>query len=375
MASHLTWRNYLQSKTRQPAFLWRLVIGILAVGIGIGFVADKIRQPKLPDVGDLIQTRDAWNELDRSAEEGAWGELWWALPKVVFRRFASSGPLTLATIAACCWFIFLWQTLKTPGIRDLRLWSMFLAIALGVLSIWPTHFFGRWQEHVWNLHESPELIPGVRYFVLGVGLREEVAKLLCVLPLIPLLLHFRDPLTGLILSGCVGLGFAYAENIGYFSGSGGVDSMGRFLTANPFHFTATGLAGLMLYRVCRDPKGWGSHAIGVFGMLIFAHGLYDAFQVVPALQEYGLFAMIIFALVVYQFFRELREMRPSQGDTISLSANFLCGVSVLTAATFVYVSATLGTSVAFDTLASGVTGLAVMVYLFLREMPETMVTV
>jgi len=177
------------------------------------------------------------------------------------------------------------------------------------------------------------------------------------------------------VSGCVGLGFAIEENINYFLGSGGTSTLGRFLTANPMHITLTALAGLALYRALRNPKGWGAHSLGVFGMLIFAHGLYDAFIVVPALAEYSIFTTIILALVVYQFFHELRELRRPQGDTISLSANFLCGVSVLTAATFVYLSATLGTSFAFDTLVSSVTGLAVMVYLFLREMPETMVSV
>ncbi len=47
----------------------------------------------------------------------------------------------------------------------------------------------------------------------------------------------------------------------------------------------------------------------------------------------------------------------------------------MTTATFVYLSATAGCATAFDVLAEGVLGLAVMVYLFLREMPETMVRV
>ena len=158
-------------------------------------------------------------------------------------------------------------------------------------------------------------------------------------------------------------------------GAGGIAVMGRFLTANPFHMTLTGLAGLMLYRVFRNPRGWGSHALGIFGMLIFAHGLYDAFIALPDLVDYGIFNTIIFALVVYQFFHELRELRKPQRDTVSLSANFLFGVSVVTASTFVYLSARFGMSIAFDALASGVFGLAVMVYLFLREMPDTMVSV
>jgi hypothetical protein len=60
---------------------------------------------------------------------------------------------------------------------------------------------------------------------------------------------------------------------------------------------------------------------------------------------------------------------------VSLSATFLLGVTLLTATTFVYLSATLGMFVAMETLASSVASLAVMVYLFLREMPETLVRV
>jgi uncharacterized membrane protein YhiD involved in acid resistance len=53
----------------------------------------------------------------------------------------------------------------------------------------------------------------------------------------------------------------------------------------------------------------------------------------------------------------------------------LCGVSLVTAAAFVYLSATVGCSTAFDFLAQGVLGLAVLVYLFLREMPESLISV
>jgi len=381
----MTWRSYLQTKTRQPEFLWRMVLWILAVGVGLGFVAERVYQPDATKFEatksdttkpeEKVRGRDAWDQLESLAEQREWSQLWWALPKVAYFRADGPGPVVLAVIAGCCWFVFLWQAMKLPGLRDLQLWCALLAIPLGVLSIWPTLFWSYWQEQVWNLHESQELIPGVRYFVLSVGLREELAKLLCLLPLMPILLRLRNELTTLLVSGCVGLGFAIEENVGYFTSSAGTSTLGRFLSANPLHITLTALAGLALYRALQNPKRWGSHSLGVFGMLVFAHGLYDTFIVVPALAEYSLFGMIIFALVIYQFFRELRELRPSQGDTISLSANFLCGVSLLTAATFVYLSATLGMSVAFDSLAAGVIGQAVMVYLFLREMPETMVSV
>jgi len=63
----------------------------------------------------------------------------------------------------------------------------------------------------WGLVESDQLVPGLRYNILGIGLREEFAKLCCLLPLMPLLLRQRSELAALLLSACVGLGFAIEE--------------------------------------------------------------------------------------------------------------------------------------------------------------------
>ncbi len=372
----MNWQSYLRTRTRQPEFLWRMVIWMLAAGIGVGYVAEKVYQPKHTEqrAERLDESKESWKELRELAREQHWWQLWWQMPRVIYQH-PSAGAVTLAALAGVCWFVFLWQAMHAPSWQSLQFWTAVAAVPLGVLSIWPTMFLSYWFEYRWNFSEGLELIPGLRYFILSVGLREELSKLLCLLPLMPILLRLRNELTTLVVSGCVGLGFAFEENIGYFGRSGGTDSLGRFLTANPMHITLTGIAGLMLYRVFRNPSGWGAHGAGVIGVIIFAHGLYDAFIVLPALADYSLFGMIIFALMVYQFFRELRDMRKRRGETISLSATFLFGVCLLVSATFVYLSANVGISVAFNTLAQSVLGLAVMVYLFLREMPESMVTV
>lgn len=372
----MNWHSYLRTRTRQPEFLWRLVIWTLAAGIGAGYVAEKIYRPGTPKTAstEIEKSVDAWNGLETLAIEHQWWQLWWKMPTIIYRH-PSNGALALSLLAGGCWFVFLWQAMHVPSWRSLRFWAAVVAVPLGVLSIWPTLFFSYWFEHAWNFRESADLIPGIRYFVLSVGLREELSKLVCLLPLMPVLLYLRDELTTLIVSGCVGLGFAMEENVNYFIRSGGTSSAGRFLTANPMHITLTAIAGLMLYRVFRNPSAWAAHAAGVIGVIIFAHGLYDAFIVVPALADYSLFGMIIFALMILQFFRELRDMRKRRGEMISLSATFLFGVCLLVAATFVYLSATRGMAVAFDTLTQSVLGQALMVYLFLREMPESMVTV
>ena len=81
------------------------------------------------------------------------------------------------------------------------------------------------------------------------------------------------------------------------------------------------------------------------------------------------------SLLAYQFFRELRAMRIRRPETVTLTANFLCGVSLLTAVTFVYLSAQFGCLAAGNLLVPEAISMAAMAYMFLREMPNTLVTV
>jgi len=369
-------RAYLRVKTREPAFLWRMVLGIVLAGVVLGLVAERISQTVGHDERRVVASKQqSWQNLQQQARDGQWWDVWWGMPELIYSDFSRPGLVVLVVLSGGCWLVFLLQALRVGGFTDWRLATALVAIGLGILSIWPTGFFILWQEVGWGLVESPQLVPGLRYYVFGVALREEFAKLLCLLPLMPLLLRQRDEFAALILSACVGLGFAIEENLGYFLRTHGQATMGRFLTANPAHFAFTGLIGLAVYRGLRDPKNWGPQAVAVFLTMVLAHGIYNAAIALPALADYALASTIVFALVMFQFFRELRSLRPRGGDTISLTATFLCGVSLLTAFTFVYLSWIAGSQVAFDTMMTDLIAFAVMIYLFLREMPDSMINV
>src|SRR5262245_35704155 len=126
----------------------------------------------------------------------------------IVHRWKHGGATTLAILTGVCWTAFAVQSIQPRSWRDGRLWLSLLAPALGVLSIWPLVFANFWQEHRWNLVESESLLPGLRFFILGVGLREELAKFLCFLPLLPWCVWRRDELAALLLAACVGIGFA-----------------------------------------------------------------------------------------------------------------------------------------------------------------------
>jgi RsiW-degrading membrane proteinase PrsW (M82 family) len=378
----MNWRRWIQSRSRNANFLWRMVIGILLIGVAVGLVVDATVEPwlmvhvaqEVDDEPEPFVPTDS--RVEQMAREGRWADVWRAIPGEVLESWDDVGLVALAILTGACWLAFAVQAVQVRSWRDGRLWGAFAGVALGVLSTWPTLFFIYWQEHRWGLVDSIELGSGAKYYVLGVGLREELSKFVCFLPLLPWCVRRRDELAALLLAGCVGIGFAMEENVNYISGSVGMDTLGRMLTPAPLHMALTGLLGLAAYRACVWPRNWAPVFVAMFGVVVLAHGFYDSFIALPAIAlDYNIVSSIIFILLIYQFFREMRSLRSPRVEALSLTANFLFCVSTVAAATFAYLCGAIGLELACDALMMGILGEAVMVYLFLREMPETMVQV
>jgi RsiW-degrading membrane proteinase PrsW (M82 family) len=362
-----------------------MVIGILLAGVVTGLAVDAI-MPAWMTLESPEEVQDDFAgdpdltglEYRRSlAERGEWWELFLAIPASIVRGWGAWGVTLLGLLTGACWFLFLFQSIQVRGWGDYRRWGLPAAVALGVLSVWPTLFLIYWQEQAWGLEESVEVAAGIRENILGVGLREEFSKFVCFLPLLPLVVWKRDELAALLFAGGVGLGFGIEENIGYIGGSIATATLGRMLVTAPFHMAMTALVGVAAYRACVWPRQCIPAFVATFVVVFIGHGLYDAVIIVPALQDYAIVSMVIFVAVIYQFFRELRPLQSEQQarHAISLTATFLFCVSTVAAATFVYLCAAVGWQLAGDVLVGGLSAYGVTVYLFLREMPETMVTV
>ncbi len=301
-----------------------------------------------------------------------WQAITWTIPKLMAQLFRQGFATALALFAGIGWFVIAIRMGQAGETSSVRVWLCVLAVVMGGLSIWPTHLIDIWQEFEWGIVESDETVEGIKYYVLGVGLREELAKLLLLLPLMPIIVRRRSGTEALIVSACVGLGFAIIENMGYFARSGNTDSMGRFLTANFFHMSMTGLIGLAIARTIWKQHDI-SHALLTFLLVVLAHGFYDATIAVPALERVSIGGTIIFILLSYQFFHEVRGTYNLRPQSISLTAIFLFVVSTLTAITFVYVSWRFGFTASLKMLSVDVIGLSVTVYMYLREMPNSLI--
>jgi RsiW-degrading membrane proteinase PrsW (M82 family) len=360
-----------------------MVLAILLSGVVIGVAVDAF-VPAWIKVGANDRDREQpepepmapdFDRLEQFAAQGEWRALWGAIPGTILSSWRELGATTLALLTGGCWLAFSIQSIQPRSARDGRLWATWIAVALGVLSVWPTVFLIYYQEYRWGLEEGEALPQSVRFFVLGVGLREELAKFVCFLPLLPWCVRRRDELAALVLAGCVGIGFAMEENVNYIRGSVGTATLTRLLMPAPLHMAMTGLIGLAAYRACVWPREWGLPFVATFGVVVLAHGLYDVLVGLPAWSGLDYFGLLIFIVLVRQYFRELRAKQALRVEPVSLTANFLCCVSLVAAATFVYLSAAAGWKIAGDALVMGAVAQAVMAYLFLREMPETMVTV
>ncbi len=314
----------------------------------------------------------AWLNCELAARNSDWSRLWWSLPATLVQTLEPASVL-LALITGAAWLAFVIQA-GQPGSRQGAPWWMcVVAVLLGVLSVWPTLFLGFWQEKVMGLKESSDVIDGLKFFVVGVGLREETSKLLLFLPLVPWLAPRKSDLASLIVAASVGLGFAIEENVGYFSRTMGTASMARFLTANFFHMAATGLIGLAVMRAVR----WGGakilDAVAMFVIIVFAHGMYDAVLSIPEISQYQLGHSIVYILLAYQFFHELRGLRTNAPETISLTATFLFSVSLLASVTFVYIASQIGWKLAGDIVIGQSVAFGAMIYMFLREIPNSLI--
>ncbi|MCA9234536.1 MAG: PrsW family intramembrane metalloprotease [Planctomycetales bacterium] len=392
----MTPRHDLQVKTRDPAFLWRMVIAILAAGVMIGVAVDHLTgdtplkewfgddpvvgesedEPrKIPEDLQPPPFAPSYEKADDAAEAGQWRLVAKYVIVATGEQWRHIGPMILAVLTGLAWMALLLQSAQPRAGSDVRFVAPIAGLLVGLLSGPLTLFFILWQEHDWGIVESSQLVGGLRYFILGVGLREETAKLLCFVPLLPWLVKQRDELAALATAGAVGLGFAIEENIGYIWSTGGAGTVGRLLNPAPIHMSLTGLAGLALYRGCRWPREWGPMALAAFGTVVIVHGLYDAFISIPALKDVSAASWIIFVLLVRQFFVELRPLQRDLRPAVSYSANFLACVCTVTAATFIYLCAVVGWQPAADMLAGAVFAESIMVYMVLRELPERLVTV
>ncbi len=279
-------------------------------------------------------------------------------------------PATLALVAGAIWMLIALQAIQPSGWFCFRSLMPFVAVVLGMASTFPTLFVDLWEGEVLGLRHTGFILRDFTFFMAGVGVREEIIKLVFFLPLVPFLLRRKNRLETLMIGACVGLGFAIQENLQYFEAAGPANAFGRFLTANFFHMGATGILSLALCDALREPREKGMLFFGILAAVMISHGAYDAFMAVP-IPEFGKLkavSVVSFILLSRFFFDQLRRCRDGTTDQISIAATLAIGLSILSGVIFVCASMQLGFFLAALALAFSAVGLIVFFLMFYRQL-------
>jgi RsiW-degrading membrane proteinase PrsW (M82 family) len=305
-----------------------------------------------PVVSPYLRAEMAFAERD-------WGKwLTWLWPAIYLRGNLSSW--LLATLSAGLWFWFCWSL----GGTGLSLRLQLAAVVLGALSIYPTHILISLGE-LYGLQQTGNLVADAIYFTAGVGLREEAAKLLCFLPLLPVVRRLKGDGNALVLGALVGLGFAAIENVSYFAGGDLATALARFLTANFLHMSLTAIIAEVCARVAAG-KSTGNEVVQTFVMIVVLHGAYDLFLSSPQLRELSFLAMTTFVIIARQFLRAAPVARARGG--MPLLRVVVMALVILGAASFIYGSAVAGPKVAAVSLVQGLLGVIIITAVFHHEL-------
>lgn len=182
----------------------------------------------------------------------------------------------LSLLPGLFWLVYLRSLSRRRTVTAwLWLWALVLGWASAQLTLWLSEAL-----QVQQLQSFP-YAPLLIYFVVGVGLIEELAKAGCAALGLAVPGWVDDPLRSLQLSGGVALGFATTENVLYVLRHGESVLVGRFVFSTLGHVLFASLWGFALGLRERGEDGrprWLGMSLGA-GLLLSAvsHGLYDWF--------------------------------------------------------------------------------------------------
>jgi protease PrsW len=298
------------------------------------------------------------------------GALRWFFPANV--SHATASVYALAGLAALLWFWFCARIGQLGERPKLRLPLYVGAVLLGVASVFLTVAFIFVEEEFLHFREKKNAIADVIYFTLGVGLREELSKLVFFAPLIPIIRKFKGGKREVLACGAlVGLGFAAEENVSYFGNGSLSVALVRFLTANFFHMSTAAISAMALDDFVRDREAHAQTLSRALFTVIAIHGLYDFFISNHDVAKWSFLSMVSLVLLARQFLSLVRGLRGDRGGRahgVPLLTRFVISLAVLTGASFVYATFIAGPTLAARAMAEGLLGEAIIVYFFVQEL-------
>ncbi len=340
-------------------------VGILDALIELGWYAEFLETMRAPDFAAIA---DEFHTYIHHLKSGRYLAM---IPPLVSHESGKyEWRWVLAGLAAgACWLAFLLHLGRA------RAWPGHVFIlALAALGLGAASAYGTivvlliTEEFIPFSRLEPTLVNEMIHMVFGVGLREELLKLICFLPLAPFLMG-KNNATVLTVAALVGLGFAVEENILYYADYGGGVIIARFLTANFLHMSLTGFAGYyFVVALRRGGESWSDFA-AQFGLVVLLHGAYD-FLLGGHIEGGGFLAMIVHIWLTYQFLTLYGRLDVGGSRRLPITYVFVGSMALLCGVGYLMLLPELGAAEALRTSIVELLGVATITVVFFVSFRE-----
>lgn len=196
--------------------------------------------------------------------------------------------LIFPIIAAICGaMLWLGYFKRIDLLEHERITDIIIAFVIGfltpTLSLWI--YFGM---EVLGFNFNGKIINDFIYSILGVGLTEELSKLLGVLIALKIInKRVNEPIDYLVFAGIVALGFSVRENFIFYTNYGAHIASGRTFITSLVHIINTSICiyGIYRFRIFNKGNTYINAFLGI-SLAVVSHGLFDFFLVQPFWGEF-----------------------------------------------------------------------------------------
>lgn len=227
---------------------------------------------------------------------------WSSYASAIFSKFFSGiNPFGIfgALLILIIWFTYLLLIHKFL----IKKWlQALLTLCLGMLFAFGTSVLTDVNSYILGFQLKNELLNDFIYCIVGIGMIEELMKIIPFLIIIIFAKKLREPIDYIILASISALGFAFIENLIYFDGSGLRTMQGRALSSTVVHMFNSSLVayGYIIGRFAKK-RNLGWYFIFFFIAASVFHGFYDFWLINSTARSFSFitFVWLLMSMVLW----------------------------------------------------------------------------
>lgn len=152
------------------------------------------------------------------------------------------------------------------------------------------------------------------YAVLGIGVIEELAKMIPFLLIIMYFKEFNEPIDGIIYASFIAIGFAAVENIQYIRSMTDTAAWARGFAGPVVHIVFASIWGYLIGRAYLCRRRVGQTIIAALALTALLHGIYDFIAIAMPAPMLPIAAALIAVIWIWRLLliKDLHGLPPGQ---------------------------------------------------------------